>query len=66
MEIVLNGEKHQAPQGCTVLELLQSLGIDPARVAVELDGAIARRTAWADTRLAAGARVEVVHFVGGG
>lgn len=66
MGIVLNGEPHDAPEACSVLELLQSLGIEPGRVAVELDGAIVRKPAWGETRLAAGARVEVVHFVGGG
>lgn len=66
MEIVLNGERREAPEGCTLLGLLESLGVDPARVAVELNGSIVKRAAWAETALAAGARVEVVHFVGGG
>lgn len=66
MEIVLNGESYAAPQGSTVLGLLESLGIEPGRVAVEWNGAIVKRQVWGETRLAAGDRVEVVHFVGGG
>jgi thiamine biosynthesis protein ThiS len=66
MEILLNGDPHTAPDGCTLLGLLESLQIDPARVAVELDGSIVKKTAWADTVLATGSRVEVVMFVGGG
>lgn len=66
MEITLNGEKHTAPDGCTVLGLLESLGITPDRVAVELNGAIVRKPAWAETVVTPGSTVEVVMFVGGG
>lgn len=66
MEIVLNGESYAVAEGSTVLALLESLGIEPGRVAVEWNGAIVKRQAWGGTRLAAGDRVEVVHFVGGG
>jgi thiazole synthase len=66
MEIVINGEPAQAPPGCTLLDLLRTLSIDPARVAVELNGAIVKRNTWAETSLDAGAKLEIVHFVGGG
>ena len=66
MNIVLNGDPHAAPEGCTVLGLLESLSIDPSRVAIELDGSIVKKEAWASTMLQSGSRVEVVMFVGGG
>lgn len=66
MEITLNGEKHTAPDGCSVLGLLESLEITPDRVAVELNGAIVRKPAWAETVVTPGSMVEVVMFVGGG
>lgn len=66
MNIVLNGEPHPAPEACTLLGLLESLSIDPGRVAVELDGIIVKRERWPETSLSPGARVEVVMFVGGG
>ncbi|MBL8209472.1 MAG: sulfur carrier protein ThiS [Bryobacterales bacterium] len=66
MEITLNGEKHAAPDGCTVLGLLESLQIAPDRVAVELNGAIVRKPAWPETVVTPGSTVEVVMFVGGG
>jgi thiamine biosynthesis protein ThiS len=66
MEIMLNGEPHQAPEGCSVLGLLESLSIDPSRVAVELNGVIIKKAHWAEQRLDTGAQVEVVQFVGGG
>jgi len=65
-EIVVNGQTRLAPAGCTLLELLQLLDVDPARVAVELNRSIIQREAWADTRVGQGATLEIVQFVGGG
>ena len=66
IEIVLNGEKRQVPAGLSVAGLLEHLGITADRVAVELELEIVSRLRWAETMVAAGAQVEVVHFVGGG
>lgn len=66
IQITLNGESYTVPEGLTVLQLLESLGLNPDRVAVELDRQILRRPEWAARRLQAGARLEIVHFVGGG
>ena len=65
-EIVLNGQPRAIAEGQTLLDLVQSLELEPARVAVELDGRIVKRDHWAETPLQAGARLELVHFVGGG
>ncbi len=66
MDIVLNGEPHSAPDNCTVLGLLESLAIDPSRVAIELDGNIVSKATWPATPLRTGSKVEIVMFVGGG
>jgi thiamine biosynthesis protein ThiS len=66
VQITLNGERRSIPEGQTVLGLLQALGLDPARVAVELDGSIVKQPLWAQTALRPGAQVEIVQFVGGG
>ena len=66
ISIVLNGEARTAPEGQTILGLLRELGIDPERVAVELDRRIVKQPRWAETELRAGAEVEIVQFVGGG
>jgi sulfur carrier protein len=66
LQIVLNGEPHNTPEGQTVLGLLEELQLDPARVAVELDRRIVKQPLWAETVLRAGAEVEIVQFVGGG
>lgn len=63
--IVVNGEDRQT-QASTLAALLAELRLDAERVAVELDGQIVRRPRWPETPLAAGARLEIVQFVGGG
>jgi sulfur carrier protein len=66
IEIVLNGEPATVPAGLTVASLLEHLRVDPARVAVEVNRQTIRREDWPQVGIAAGAHVEVVHFVGGG
>ena len=66
LSITLNGQARQVAAGSTVLDLLAELGRDPRTVAVERNGEIVRRPAYAATELAAGDRVEVVGFVQGG
>jgi thiamine biosynthesis protein ThiS len=66
MRIIVNGQEHDAPEGQTVVLLLEKLNLDPARVAVELDGLIIRRPEWPARVLTPGARLEIIHFVGGG
>ena len=66
IDIVVNGETRPASEGQTILDLLQQLDLDPARVAVELNRQIVRQPKWGETTLNAGAQVEIVQFVGGG
>ena len=66
MEIIINGETQAAAEGQTVLQLLESLAIDPAKVAIELDRRILKAPLWACTKLQTGAKLEIVQFVGGG
>ena len=66
LEVVLNGQPRAIAEGQTLLDLVRSLDLEPARVAAELDGRIVKRDHWAETPLHAGARLELVHFVGGG
>lgn len=66
MEIVVNGELRRVAEPSTLLELLETLGLDPRTVVVELNREIVRRPRLGETRLAAGDAVELVHFVGGG
>ncbi|HOK47175.1 MAG TPA: sulfur carrier protein ThiS [Bryobacteraceae bacterium] len=66
MRIVVNGEPREVADGITVLQLLESLGLDPSRVAVELNTQIVKKPEWPHRTLESGARLEIVHFVGGG
>jgi sulfur carrier protein len=62
----VNGEAKQLPSGTSVRALLDHLGLNPGRVAIEYNLEILPKTKWEETRVAAGDRLEIVQFVGGG
>ena len=64
--ISLNGEARPLPAPLSVAALIASLGLDTRKVAVERNEAIVPRSTYAHTWLAAGDRLEIVHFIGGG
>lgn len=66
LEINVNGEPRRLPGPATAADLLRHLGLDPRTVVVELNRQIIRRPRLAETALANGDAVELVHFVGGG
>ena len=64
--IRVNGEHRRVPGDISITELLNELGLDPLRVAVERNLEIVPRSAYQKTPLADGDRIEIVAFVGGG
>lgn len=66
LTIVVNGEDRAATPGSTVIDLLRELELPSGRVAIERNREILPRPKWAETRLEAGDRYEIVQFVGGG
>ena len=66
MTITVNGAVREVPVGCTVADLVASLGLLPTQVAVERNLELVRRAEHAATVLAADDRLEVVTFFGGG
>jgi thiamine biosynthesis protein ThiS len=66
ISIQVNGEQKEAPAGSSVRELLEQLGLNPARVAIEYNLQILPKAKWEETRVASGDRFEIVQFVGGG
>ncbi|HEX4595851.1 MAG TPA: sulfur carrier protein ThiS [Bryobacteraceae bacterium] len=66
IQIVVNGQVQAAPPGQSLKNTLVSLGVDPARVAVELNRSIIRREDWDKIEVGDGAALEIVQFVGGG
>ncbi|MQA65827.1 MAG: sulfur carrier protein ThiS [Alphaproteobacteria bacterium] len=65
-QITINGETRSLGGAQNLDVLLQSLGIDPRKVAVELNLEIVPRSAYGATAVAPGDRLEIVHFIGGG
>jgi thiazole synthase len=66
MQITLNGETRQLEQPVSVRGLLEKLGLDPAKIAVERNLEIVPRSTYDAVALANGDRLEIVHFIGGG
>jgi len=66
ISIVVNGENRAAKPGATVTDLLGELGLNSGRVAIERNLEILPRPKWAETKVEAGDRYEIVQFVGGG
>jgi sulfur carrier protein len=69
LSLTLNGQVRTFPnlsQSATLAEVIADLNLKGDRIAVEHNGEIAPRTLWAETPVASGDRLEVVHFVGGG
>jgi sulfur carrier protein len=66
MDVTINGERREIPEGLTVATLLAHLGMGSDRVAIERNLDILPRARWNETRVEAGDNLEIVHFVGGG
>ncbi len=64
--LTVNGEPYDLPAPATVGALLERLGLAAGRVAVEVNEGVVPRGTYDGHPLAAGDRVEIVHFVGGG
>lgn len=66
IEISINGEPRTIAAGYSVTDLVALLELSAVRLAIELNLSILPRAAWAETKLQAGDKLEIVHFVGGG
>lgn len=66
MIVIVNSKQQQVADGLTLAGLLESLGFERQRVAVEANGALVTRNDWAQYKLKDGDRLEIVSFVGGG
>jgi thiamine biosynthesis protein ThiS len=66
MTLTLNGETRAFAAPLSVSGLLAAIGLDARKVAVERNEEIVPRSIYAETWLAAGDSLEIVHFIGGG
>lgn len=66
IQVVINGEPREVPDGLNIAALLAHLGITAERVAIERNRDILPRANWQSTLVQPGDSYEIVHFVGGG
>jgi thiamine biosynthesis protein ThiS len=66
VRILLNGEPRDLTGPTTIQALLQTLGIDARRVAVERNLVVVRRALYETERVEDGDELEIVNFVSGG
>lgn len=64
--IRVNGEHRRVPGGLSVAQMINELGLDPQRVAVERNLEIVPRSSLGSVCVEDGDDYEIVHFVGGG
>ena len=66
MNIIINGENRSIDGALSVAGLLEHLGLDTRKIAVERNLEIVPRSAYGETHVEEGDRLEIVHFIGGG
>ncbi|HET6973752.1 MAG TPA: sulfur carrier protein ThiS [Pyrinomonadaceae bacterium] len=65
MKVFVNDELREV-EVSTLAELIAELDLPVARIAIELNRDVVRRSDWGSTMLKDEDRIEIVHFVGGG
>ena len=65
MQIQVNGEQREVPEGITVRTLVEQFNMRPEKVAIELNRRLVKSDRY-DAPLNEGDQVEIVTFVGGG
>jgi thiazole synthase len=66
MTVTINGEERNLAAPTPLNDLLADLGLDSRKIALERNLEIVPRSAYADTVIEDGDRLEIVHFIGGG
>ena len=66
LSIRMNGEHRRVTAGLSIADMLNEMGVDPLRVAVERNLDVVPRGTLGELKVEDGDDYEVVHFVGGG
>jgi thiamine biosynthesis protein ThiS len=66
MKVFVNGAEKDFSGATSLAELITQLDLPAARIAIELNREVVRRSDWGSTMLKDEDRIEIVHFVGGG
>jgi len=66
MDISVNGESRQVPDGYTAEQLVEAMGLTGKRIAMEVNQEIVPRSTYGSYTFNMGDKIEIVHAVGGG
>jgi sulfur carrier protein len=66
LQVTVNGQRREVPDGTTVAQLLEAIGVNTRYVAVERNLDIVPRAEYGRHELHDGDKLEVVTLVGGG
>jgi thiamine biosynthesis protein ThiS len=66
MEITVNNQKRTVDTSTTLSALIDEMGLDDKRIAIEYNRDILSREQFSTITLQAGDTIEIVNFVGGG
>jgi thiamine biosynthesis protein ThiS len=66
LRVYINGESREVQGNPSLADLINQLDLPAARIAVELNREVMRRSEWGNAMLRDEDRIEIVHFVGGG
>jgi len=66
MQVTINGEPREVPDGLSVSALVDLVGLGGRRLAVEVNDELVPRSRFGEHRLSLGDRIEIVQAIGGG
>ncbi len=66
MQVTINGQTQDLPNGATAADVIELLGLRGKRLAMEINEEILPRSRYPDHALHEGDTVEIVHAIGGG
>lgn len=66
MNILVNGNNQQVDDGLTAAQLVENLGLQGKRIAMEVNQEIVPRGSYESFQLSENDRVEIINAVGGG
>lgn len=66
MKLVINGQEREVENVNTLADVVTSFGLNDRIIVIEHNLNIVPREFYAETAVAEGDKIEIVHFVGGG
>jgi thiazole synthase len=66
ISVAVNGEARSVRAGSSISAMLEAIGLDPRKIAVERNLEVVPRSTLGDVQVKDGDSFEIVHFVGGG